>query len=298
MEFIDHYSLVIALNHLTDAIQTVTKENWLKDYIMPIFAVIISSVTAYFIAIRGYQFQEASRNERLKVDALNKIILQIQCMQSNLITIKQNYACELESHPLQRALNVPIIPANIDTVVFSPDELPQLLYSCKVDIEKHPWMNIASFVSTFGNYNQVVKMLFIRNEHNEEVKKKLAPLLSNTGANGEVSYTDVVSLLDGLLLIQYIDITEKFICMVDNLLITMNDFLVNFPKVASKALKKKYLKSYVYLTTYENQNEEYQKNLVRCKEVNIDELAHIMKLDKEEIRRMYIDNSSVITTPK
>ncbi|TCQ90229.1 hypothetical protein EC840_10321 [Rahnella sp. JUb53] len=298
MKSFDHYSIVIALNHLTDVVGAASQTNLFKDYIMPVFVVLLSAVTAYFIAIRGYRYQEIARNERIKADALNTIILQMQVMQSNLIAIKQNYHDVLGSHPLQRALNIPTIAVVIDVVDFKPNEIAQLLYARKNDVEKYPWMNIASFIATYGNYNQLVAMLNLRNQLDKEVKEKLAPLFSGAGARGSVKIIDVESTLDDNLKMKYVDLTEMFILSVDDLLITINDFLLNFPRKASEPLNKKYLTNYVYLNTYTNPSKEFQECLKRCTGVDFDILSNIMKFDKQETVKRYVESSVVITTPK
>jgi ABC-type multidrug transport system fused ATPase/permease subunit len=294
----DPYSIVIALNHLTDAVNIASQTNMFKDYIMPVFVVLLSALTAYFIAIRGYQYQEASKNERAKVDVLNKIILQMQNMQANIVAIKVNYFDSLETHPLQRALCIPMMPARIEAVTFESNELVQLLYSRKLDLDKYPWMNISSFVATYGNYNQYIELLTIRNKLDEDVKKQLASLISGTGAKAEVALKDVYPLLDESLLMKYVDLTEKFIVLGDDLLITINDFLLNFPSMASGLLKKKYISNYIFLKAHENNSEIVKQISKRCKKVDLDLLASIMKLDKEEAEKMYLYNSVVVTTPK
>lgn len=298
MKTFDYYSIVIALNHLTDVVDAASQTNLFKDYVMPVFVVILSAITAYLIAIRGYRFQEASRNERAKADSLNTITLQMQNMQSNLIAIKQNYCEDIEFHPMQRALNVPTMPIRIETVNFKSNELVQLLHASNVDIEKYPWMNMASFVATYSNYNMFIEILNLRNKLDEEVKRQVASLLPSAGPRGEIKTNDIMKLLEESLVMKYVDLTEKLITLVDDLLLTINDFLINFPKKASEPLKKKYLNNYVYLQSYINQSPAYEKSLIRCKEVDIITLARIMKFDEVQARKMYIDSSIVITTPE
>ncbi|KHT13042.1 hypothetical protein RC94_02210 [Pectobacterium brasiliense] len=298
MKSFDHYSIVFALNHLIDAVDAANQTNFFKDYFMPVFVVILSAITAYIIAIRGYQYQEASKTERMKADLINTVILQMQIMQSNLIAVKKNYCEDLTTHPIQRALNVPIMPIKIETVNLKPHELAQLLYVRKIDFEKYPWMNISSFIATYANFNMFVELLTIRNELDEKVKGNLAPLLSRADINGEIKTKDVRDLLSEDLLMKYVDLTEKFITLVDDLLITINDFLKNFPSKAAELIKKKYLKNYVLLQSYISQSEVFNQILVRCKDVDIDILAEIMKFNKEQATKMYIDNSIVIITPK
>lgn len=136
MESFDHYSIVIALNHLIDAVDATNQTSLFKDYFMPVFVVILSAITAYIIAIRGYQFQETAKTERMKADLLNSIILQMQVMKASLISVKQNYCEDLTTHPIQRSLNVPMMPIKIEKVNFKPHELAQLLYMRNIDLEK------------------------------------------------------------------------------------------------------------------------------------------------------------------
>lgn len=298
MKPFDPYSIVIAVNQLADVVNEASQTNLFKDYFMPVFVVILSSITAYIIAIRGYQFQEAAKNERMKADTLNSIVLKMQSMQASLIATKQNYFESLGSHPIQRALNVPIMPTRLEYANFAANELAQLLYTKNHDIDKYPWMNIASYVSTFGNFNMFIEILKIRNELDKEAKHQLAPLIAGSGVTGEISIVEVAKLLDESLMMKYIDLTEKFIVLVDDLLETLNDFMINFPQETNGLLKKKYLKNYVFLTGYENKSEWFLKLLKRCPSVDLAQLGHFMKFDEEEKRRMYVENSVVITTPK
>ncbi|MEB7712346.1 hypothetical protein NGC32_06350 [Kluyvera cryocrescens] len=298
MKSFDLYSIAIAINHLTDVVNEASQTNFFKDYFMPVFVVILSAITAYFIAIRGYQFQESAKNERMKADTLNSIVLKMQSMQASLIATKQNYFDSLGTHPVQRALNVPVMPARIEHVNFEANALAQLIYTKNHDIEKHPWMNIASYVSTFGNFNMFVELLNIRNALDNEVKHQISPLISGSGARGEISIKEITELLDDATMMKYIDLTEKFITLVDDLLLTLNDFMINFPIETTGLLKKKFLSNYVYLRGYENKSEWFLKLLKRCPAVDLKQLGAYMKFDEEETKRMYLENSVVIVTPK
>ncbi|EOW6733110.1 hypothetical protein ACOZ0S_000553 [Cronobacter dublinensis] len=297
MKNFDPYSIVIALNQLNDLISAANQTNIFKDYIMPIFVVILSALTAYLIAIKGYEFQETSKNERSKADSLNKTVLQMQSMLSNLIATKRNYFDTLTENPMQRALNLPIMPMNLVPVEYEPNALAQLLYTRKVDTVKHPWMNMASFVATYGNYNLVTQLIKTRNNLCEEVYKVLDPLYSSRTENGEVQVNAVYDLLGEALSTKYIDLTERVIALTDDLIVTIYDSLLNFPKEASKSLNKKHLKNYVYLFTYENQHQDFEKMLKRCTKVDLNILSKIMKISREEAGKYYKDLSTIITTP-
>ncbi|ELY6224681.1 hypothetical protein ACXO4R_001097 [Cronobacter sakazakii] len=297
MKNFDPYSIVISLNQLNDLISAANQTNIFKDYIMPIFVVILSALTAYLIAIKGYEFQETSKNERSKADSLNKTVLQMQSMLSNLIATKRNYFDTLTENPMQRALNLPIMPMNLVPVEYEPNALAQLLYTRKVDTVKHPWMSMASFVATYGNYNLVTQLIKTRNHLCEEVYKVLDPLYSSRTENGEVQVNAVYDLLGEALSTKYIDLTERVIALTDDLIVTIYDSLLNFPKEASKSLNKKHLKNYVYLFTYENQHQDFEKMLKRCTKVDLNILSKIMKISREEAGKYYKDLSTIITTP-
>ncbi|MEG1090060.1 MAG: hypothetical protein RSE38_01975 [Acinetobacter sp.] len=295
MKPFDPFSIVIAVNHLTDAVNEATQTNIFKDYAMPIIVVALSALTAYFIAIRGYQYQESYKNEKAKADTLNHIILKMQGMQANLIATKQNYFNQLETNPIQRAVNVPPMSASFDYESINLNELTQLLYAKKRDIEKYPWFNIASFVATIGNYNQFIELVRYRNELDKEVKPLLAPLMA-TG--GKIHVTLIAHAMGPMLTMRYVDITEKLITIIDDLLITTNDFMFNFSAMAAESLNKKYLKNYIYLQGYQNNSENFYEIVKRCVEVDMVDLANLMQLDHDEALIVYKENSVVITTPK
>ncbi|EOI5756809.1 hypothetical protein ACR3BZ_000023 [Enterobacter hormaechei] len=295
MKPFDPFSIVIAVNHLTDAVNEATQTNIFKDYAMPIIVVALSALTAYFIAIRGYQYQESYKNEKAKADTLNHIILKMQGMQANLIATKQNYFNKLETNPIQRAVNVPPMSASFEYESINLNELTQLLYAKKRDIEKYPWFNISSFVATIGNYNQFIELVRYRNELDKEVKPLLAPLMA-TG--GKIHVTLIAHAMGPMLTMRYVDITEKLITIIDDLLITTNDFMFNFSAMAAESLNKKYLKNYIYLQGYQNNSENFYEIVKRCVEVDMVDLANLMQLDHDEALIVYKENSVVITTPK
>lgn len=297
MKPFDPYALVVAVNHLTDVVNTASETNLFKDYFMPIFVVLLSAVTAYFIAIRGYQYQESYKNEKAKADTLNQIILKMQGMQAHLIGIKKNYYKDLTTHPIQRAMNIPPIPAQLEYETLNLNELTQLIYAKNRNVEHYPWFNIASFVATIGNYNQFVEMLTLRNELEVDLRPRLEPLITVNTVNS-IKITDIKSALGPMLTMKYIDLTEKLIMRVDDLLITIDDFMCNFSDMASESLNIKYLKNYVYLHGYQNNSVDTRKILERCKPVDIVDMAMVMQLAYEDAVEMYQEQSVVITTPK
>ncbi len=297
MKSFDPYALVVAVNHLTDVVGKASEINLFKDYFMPIFVVMLSAVTAYFIAIRGYQYQESYKNEKAKADTLNQIILKMQGMQAHLIGVKRNYYQNLNTNPISRAMNFPPVPIQIECETLYLNELTQLLYFKERNVDLHPWFNIASFVATIGNYNQFIELMKVRNELEIDLRPRLEPLISENTTNG-IKVTAIQEALGPMLTMKYIDLTEKLIIRIDDLLITIDDFLCNFSEMASESLNKKYLKNYVYLHGSQTDSGSFKEIFKRCKEVDIFEMAVIMQLAYDDAVDMYQKQSVVITTPK
>lgn len=297
MKPFDPYALVVAINHLTDVVNTASETNLFKDYFMPIFVVMLSAVTAYFIAIRGYQYQESYKNEKAKADTLNQIILKMQGMQAHLIGIKKNYYQDLTPHPIQRAMIIPPIPAQLEYETLNLNELTQLIYAKNRNVENYPWFNIASFVATVGNYNQCLEILRLRNELEVEFRPRLDPLITEHTTNG-IEVTAIQEALGPMLTMKYIDLTEKLIMRVDDLLITIDDFLCNFSSMAYESLNKKYLKNYVCLHGSQTDSDSFKEIFKRSKPVDIVDMAMVMQLAYEDAVEMYQEQSVVITTPK
>lgn len=298
MKSLDPFSIVIALNHLSDVVATASNVNIFKDYFMPIFVVFLSAATAYLIAIKGYHYQELFRNERNKAATFNAIILQMQGMHANLITLKQNYFRRIKTHPVQRAVSFPFIPLRMENVSLNLSELAQLLLDAESEADDKPWLQIRSFLATYANYNMIIDLLAIRNKLDEAVKPQLHTLVNNSDDTGQIIIKDVIETLDNVLLMKYIDITECLIRQVDDLIITIDDFNNNFPSYAVYLLRKKYLKGYVHIKCYQNDTEFYKQSITRCNEVNLDTLGKMMKFDEQKVKDKYIDSSVVIVTPK
>lgn len=298
MKSLDPFSIVIALNHLSDVVASASNVNFSKDYIMPILVVFLSAATAYLIAVKGYHYQELFRNERNKAATFNTAIIQMQTMHANLITLKQNYFREIQTHPVQRAVNFPFIPLRIDNIMINMSELVQLLLEAGSKQDGKPWLQIRSFLATYANFNMVIDMLTIRNQLDGEVKSKLHTLVKNSDNTGEIKIKDVIESIDDVLLMKYVDITELLIRRIDDLLITIDDFNNNFPSYAQDLLKKKYLKGYVYIKCHQNDTEFYKESIARCNEVDLVILGNMMKLKEQNVKEKYLDSSVVIVTPK
>lgn len=298
MKSLDPFSIVIALNHLSDVVATASNVNIFKDYFMPIFVVFLSAVTAYIIALKGYQYQELYKNEKNKAATYNSLILQMQSMHANLITLKQNYFKKINSDPIQRAMNIPFMPLRINSVSLDMGELTQLLLEAESEQEEKPWLQMRTFLATYANFNMVIDMLVLRNKLDEEVKSHLNDLVKKSDKNGEVKMKDIIETVDDVLMMKYIDITESLLRQIDNLIITIDDFFINFPSYAPSLLKKRYLKGYVYIASYHNDTEFYKESLKRCQKVDVYALARIMKFDEQMVQAKYLDASSVIATPK
>ncbi|MDR9963569.1 hypothetical protein KIF59_02675 [Enterobacter cloacae subsp. cloacae] len=168
---------MIAVNQLADVVNEASQTNLFKDYFYACFR---SHTFVNHCIYHRYTWLSNSRrpqkNERMKADTLNSIVLKMQSMQASLIATKQNYFESLGSHPIQRALNVPIMPNRLEYANFAANELAQLLYTKNHDIDKYPWMNSILRVNVSGNFNMFIEnsKKKIRNELDKKQKHQLS----------------------------------------------------------------------------------------------------------------------------
>ncbi|MBN3161614.1 hypothetical protein [Pectobacterium brasiliense] len=294
MKAIDPLFITFAINNLIDIIKESNQVNYFKDYLMPIITVCISSATAYFIALKGFKYQETVKNEKSKADTSNQIILLFQSMQGSLAALKDIYVNELTDNPIQRALIIPMIPMKLKPVQIEPERLIQLFNLTNSNIEKEPWTNISAIMTTLNNYNHMITIIETRNSVNEIVINKLSPLVFDS----KIEIEKIFKTIEPSLRIKYIDITEMMILFIDNLIVTVDDFLNHFPAIAVKNLNKKYIPNYIIIKNYQNNHTSFTRLLSRSTSVNIETLSLLVEMDEKMVKEKYTDQSFLITTNK
>ncbi|MCE1395605.1 hypothetical protein LWU68_01635 [Enterobacter cloacae] len=299
MQTTDLFSIVVSINHLSDAVQQlqdVAKEagkvDWLKDYLMPIGTLLISAVVAYFSAISGYEWQDRFQVNKLKVDTVNKTIMTFQNMQGTLLSLKANYAWSLPGDPLQRACAMPQLIYSYNPVALNYEHLVQVIMSTDENLHQNPWLHIASYISMQDQFNQLNKIIDKRNVIDFQVKDDLAKKYSRKS----YSLQEVLEGVDPISLQKYVELTEIIINMVDNMIVSTNDFLNNFPQLAKEMMGNNLSKHYKMINAYKNISDAAKELQKRTTPLNITLTAQLLNISESDVQEKLCDQSYTIQT--
>lgn len=299
MQTTDLFSIVVSINHLSDAVQQlqdVAKEagkvDWIKDYLMPIGTLLISAVVAYFSAISGYEWQDKFQVNKLKVDTVNKTIMTFQNMQGTLLSLKANYARSLPADPLQRACAMPKLIYSYNPVALNYEHLVQVIMSKDENLHRNPWLHIASYISMQDQFNQLNKIIEARNEIDFKVKDALAIKY------GRKNFTllEVLQAVDPITVQKYIELTEVIINMIDNIIVSSNDFLNNFPQLAKQLMGKNLSKHYKMISVYKNLSDAAKELQKRTIPLNVTLTAQLLNIPESDVQEKLCDQSYTIQT--
>ncbi|WP_034455787.1 hypothetical protein [Buttiauxella noackiae] len=300
---LDPYNMVVAVNNLND---TLKETNYFKDYVLPIASLIVSGLFGYIIAIRGYKWQESVQNERMKVDAINKTILMFQDMQNNLIAIKTNYYDWLSHHPLQRVGCLQNIIYDETVMVLEAEKIVQIgladskkniihrLIKKKVENKGTPWLNASYIITTVSNYNYTLKLLKMRNEIDQQVKEELTKKYGPDYSK-QMSEIQLRNGLSRSLFVKYFDISEFFILQMDNMIININDFLLNYPGEISKKVNEKFLSNYKVIGGCTFVSPSHDRLVKRTTRLDINLMASFIGMGIEEALQKYGDFRTIKT---
>ncbi|MDL2126581.1 hypothetical protein QQ704_08055 [Klebsiella pneumoniae] len=301
----DPYSLVVSINNLNATLKEV---DYFKDYILPIVSLIVSGIFGYIIAIRGYKWQECVQNERIKVDTINKTIMMFQDMQNNLVAIKATYSDGLSHHPLQRAGYMPFIICDETIMYCESERLVQVGLSDntgskawkllhkknKCNIKATPWLQAPTIFTVVSNYNHLIVLLKTRNQLDLDVKSMLSEKYGSEYGMG-MTEDKLYEALGRSLFVKYFDATELLILQVDNMIISISDFLTHYPNEVSLKVNKKYLSNYKVIVNYINETTPYISMLKRTPALDIKVMSSLVRMDTVEAMRKYRDYTTIQT---
>lgn len=131
-------------------------------------------------------------------------------------------------------------------------------------------------------------MLQTRNESNEKIKKEILNDRQSNSASINVSFQEILQITDLSELAQVIDLSERLIVLIDDLIIGFYEFLQEFPEVAKQKINLKLIKGYGSILTYNpNDNAEFQSVLKRSTLPDYKKLSFILELDEEKLMARY-----------
>ena len=228
---------------IINAIENLNQEHSIfKEYIFPIFSAFFTSLLGAGIAYFFFRYQEDIKIEKEKIDITNKWFLLADEAIAKLMAFKANYQGKLKSSPIQRAMAIPAIIFTVSSISENYSELSFL--ATKISKNDYPkWSKIPLIRTMVHKYNYVQELLQKRNEIDRSIKEKLLTQYSNK-AFMDITVENILNRVEHSALTILIDINERIINLIDDLLIEFEDFMINFPIYAKTLINTKRLKRY------------------------------------------------------
>ena len=232
-----------------------------------------------FIGYLGILKRAHEEDEKVKINATNKLLLEaVDCLH-NLQAMKHNYQEKLTDDPVQRLHCVPPIlmhhrPSN--------PEFEGLFYLAKSKVLKNythqeiqdSFANIPRIKLIFENYNTAFEMWKTRNELARPIFEKIVSGNSST-AVANVYLDDIVRTVGHAKIAQLIDLNEKVLSLTDELLTDFMKLMTELPKISEPLISKKVMEQYGKVFKHEF-SPETQATVLSRVPVNKDALNKIL----------------------
>lgn len=289
-----------------------------KDYLFPVLMSFFSALLGGLCAYYFNQRQERNKNEKENFSVATKIFTSALTALNQLIGIKANY-CNLHStDPIMRALSFPAMILGEDK--FSVDlssmsfikNIPTANKSIYVrwneyikhNILKrkrnHPsdeemsksWRNYNRLGACVNNYNYIMDLLKTRSMLDIEIKEKLTDkhteLCQEYPMGGmSLPINVILETIDYNSLAKYIDLTEKIICLTDNVLKELDSFVVEFPKIAESNIELSKVGRGVKIIAVKNKRPMYLTCMKPVVPPDFTIISQITGMSIEEARNRY-----------
>lgn len=271
------------------AIESLRQEpSYFKDYIFPIASAFFTSLLGGVIAYFTLRHQENIQIEKEKMNSANKWILLAEEARSKLLAIKENYHGKLTDNPMQRVAVIPSILLQAEPIRESIQDLSFIVPTADKNLSECPkWGHILRIRIMIDNYNYLLKLWDQRNEIIQPIKEQL---LSHYPERAYVNLPkeDVKISIGASQLSNLIDMTERIVKLMDDVLIELDDFLSEFPKYAKGKINLKQLKKYgSVLTCSTNGNKKLLALLERTPSANFETVKDLFGMSPEELNKRY-----------
>ncbi len=248
-----------------------------KSYLIEFASIIVSIFIALFSIWATHRYKKmltkennAENDERRKIDATNKLLLEAQVCFQNLQSIKMNYL-ELTSHPIERFFCIPSILMYYQPVI---PEFTNLYYLAKtisrssIDQTLHnnqnSSANIANLTRIFSKYNTLLEMWKIRNSSKQSISEELISVSANLNESAN-------QIIEHPKLAQVIHLNEAVLSYTDDLLEDFLQLLLELPIIAESHISSETLKSYSTILKFDLSEENRRLFLKR---ISVDETKY------------------------
>lgn len=221
-----------------------------KDILLPVLMSFISAFIGFFFARILFNQQEKIKSEINKVNLINKYSIMVADIRGSLLAIKYNYDSILDTHPINRALTMPNILNNNVAVTCNTYELSFISEKSngKQIAYYDTWMNVLRISAMLNNYNQIIAILNQRNEIHIEIMTQINDYNKSSGikVGSELGHDVINNMVGEVRIASLCALTERFISIVDDILMESSDFLINFPLEMDRLINQKVIKYTMY----------------------------------------------------
>ena len=257
-----------------------------KDILLPVLMSFISAFIGFFFARILFNQQEKIKSEINKVNLINKYSIMVADIRGSLLAIKYNYDSILDTHPINRALTMPNILNNNVAVTCNTYELSFISEKSngKQIAYYDTWMNVLRISAMLNNYNQIIAILNQRNEIHIEIMTQINDYNKSSGikVGSELGHDVINNMVGEVRIASLCALTERFISIVDDILMESSDFLINFPLEMDRLINQKVIKSQCTILKFKKESIEITKTI----EPDYKILASILCCSVEEAKAM------------
>lgn len=274
---------------ITQAIESLRDtKSVFHDYLFPIVTGFFSAILGAWVAYWTLRYQENFQLEKEKLQIANKWTISVEGMISSLIAYKQNYFGEVNDDPIKRTLSVRSL-INDNTPI--SDNLAELSFITPNKEDKSSretkWRSLPRIRGMINNYNLILRIIEIRNEKERPIRELLIANFGNRGV-AEMTHEQILSTLEDKGFLGLVDLTEKLIHLIDDILLEANSFLEEFPDVAKSVIDTNKTKRYGRVLSFDAKGNEYIGRLLKkCPEVDYSALAKLYGMKFEEVVNFY-----------
>ena len=258
------------------------------DYLFPLVSGFFSAILGAGVAYLTLRYQENFQLEKEKLQIANKWTIAVEGIISSLISFKQNYYEEITDDPMQRTLSV---RSHISDNTPINDNLAELSFITPNIEDKSSgetkWRSLPRIRGMVNNYNLILRIIEIRNQKERPIREKL---ISNYGNRGvaEMTHDQILKSSEGKGFLGLVDLTEKLIHLIDDIILEANSFLEEFPNVAKSVIDTSKTKRYGRVISFDAKGNEYIGRLLKkCPEVDYSALAKLYGVQLEEVDNLY-----------
>ncbi len=263
-------------------------KNVFHDYMFPLISGFFSAVLGAGVAYLTLRYQENFQLEKEKLKIANQWTIAVEGIISSLISYKQNYFDEINDDPIQRTLSV---RSHISDNALINDNLAELSFiTPNIDDKSSSetkWRSLPRIRGLINNYNLILRIIEIRNQKERPLRERLISHYGNRGV-AEMTHDQVLKSVEGEGFLGLVDLTEKMIHLIDDIILESNSFLEEFPDVAKSVIDTNKTKRYGRVIRFDAKGNEYiRKLLKKCPEVDYSKLATLYGMQLGEVDNLY-----------